>query len=89
MRTEELVPPRVAYYIRGASWGSTEELTLPMRVKDSWQPDQPSNYPDLEPEHYPLHLRSAEACEGAGPADSKIQDLHDTEQQKDVQEESQ
>ena len=45
--TEELAPPLVAYCIRGASWGSTGELTLPLRIKNSWQPDQPSNYPDL------------------------------------------
>ena len=37
---------------------------------------------------HPPCLWSAGACEGTGPADPKLQDLHDTGQQQDTQEES-
>ena len=64
-------------------------------MSESQQTDQPSYHPIPEPglfispPPHPPHLGSAGAPEGAGPADPKLQDLHDKEQQQSIQEESQ
>ena len=41
------------------------------------------------PPQYPPHIWTAVAFEVVGPADPKLQDLHDTRQQQYIQEESQ
>lgn len=84
-----------AYCIGWASQGSIEELILVLRMKQCLQADQPSNHPNPEPKlwagpsHNPPNLWSAATHEGAGTADRKLQDLHDTWQQQAVQEEPQ
>lgn len=57
--------------------------------------DKPTSYhpkPELRcwvvPPQCPLHLWTTGACEGAGPADPKVKDLHSTGQQQDSQQES-
>lgn len=64
-------------------WGKAGRLT------------NPATSQGLEPElwvgppQYPPHRWTAGACEVVGPAGLKLQNLHDTRQQQDIQEEPQ
>jgi hypothetical protein len=94
MRAEELTLLLSDCYIGWASWGSAGELALVVWIQESWWADQFSYYwcPDLGlgvvPSQHLPHLWTARSHEGASPADPKLQDLHDTEQQQDSWEES-
>lgn len=79
-------PPllHTTYWASWASWGSTDELTLMLKIKETWWADQHNNHTDPEPElwvgpyHLVTHLWFAGACEGPGHEDQKLQDLYDT-----------
>lgn len=62
-----------------ASWGEGGHRTVTegQRSPAHMESSMPSR--ELKP-----HLRTAGACERAGPADPKLQDPHDTRQQRDI-----
>lgn len=49
---------------------------------------QTQGYDLAHPNIHPICQPSVGACEGAWPADTKLQDLYNTGQQQDIQEES-
>lgn len=74
--------------------GSTVKLTLVSWVQEIWWAHQIRFYPGTDtghyvgpPQHLP-HLWTAEAYEGAGPIDPKLQGLHDPGQQQKIWEKS-
>ena len=65
-------------------------------LQESWWADQLSYHPGTDPDYklaHPQHLphlnELVEHLNGAVFEDPKLQDLHDTGQQRDIQEESQ
>lgn len=69
-------------------------LALVVLEQEGWQTDQLSFYlgpdPSLwvhRPQHQP-HLWTAGWYKGEGPADPKLEDLHDPGQPEDIQEDS-
>lgn len=90
----EVAQPLLVCFKGWASLGSIGELALVVMMRESWQSDHTSCYPDPEglwadlPQH-PPYLCEARACEGARPTDPTHQDLHDIRQQQNLLDESQ
>ena len=90
VRVGELALPLAGCRIGRTGWGSAGELALVVWVWESWWADQFRYHPGPGSGLCvgPPNIYGARACKGACIADPKLQDLHHTGWQQDIQEES-